>query len=116
MSGRLLFSIAIFLNAALLFWVQPLVGKMILPLAGGGPAVWNTCLFFFQGILLAGYVYAHVNSRALSPRNQALLHLAILAAGLFFLPFAIGAESFSGLERHPVGTILAALTVTVGLP
>src|SRR4029078_5959434 len=102
MSGRLLFSIAIFLNAALLFWVQPLVGKMILPLAGGGPAVWNTCLFFFQGILLAGYVYARLSSRTLSPRAQAFFHLAILAAGLVFLPFAVGVEFFAGLERHPV--------------
>jgi len=56
---RLLYSIAIFVNAALLFWIQPLAAKMILPYVEGVPAVWNTCLFFFQGFLLLGYLYAH---------------------------------------------------------
>src|SRR5689334_23572396 len=60
------FAVAIFLNAALLFSVQPLFTKMVLPLLGGSPAVWNTCLLFFQSLLLAGYLYAHLSSKWLS--------------------------------------------------
>ena len=116
LAGRSIYSITIFLNAALLFWVQPLVGKMILPFAGGAPAVWNTCLFFFQGTLLAGYVYAHFVSRALGSRRHALLHFALVLAGLVFLPVAFGRESFAALERHPAGTISAALAAGVGFP
>jgi hypothetical protein len=69
-----IFGVAIFLSAALLFSVQPLFTKMVLPLLGGSPAVWNTCLLFFQTLLLAGYLYAHLTSRWLSARNQAILH------------------------------------------
>ena len=116
LAGRSIYSITIFLNAALLFWVQPLVGKMILPLAGGAPAVWNTCLFFFQGTLLAGYVYAHFGSRALGPRRHAALHFAIVLAGVVFLPVAFGKESFAALEHHPAATILGALAASVGFP
>ena len=116
LTGRFLYSITIFVNAALLFWVQPLVGKMILPLAGGAPAVWNTCLFFFQGMLLAGYVYAYLVSRSLGPRRHAALHLAIFAAAAAFLPIAFGREWFVALDRHPAATILAALAASVGFP
>ena len=64
----LLFTAAILLNALLLFMVQPMFGKMVLPRVGGTPAVWNTCLLFFQGSLLAGYLYAHLVARRLAPR------------------------------------------------
>src|SRR5688572_25083253 len=86
------FAVAIFLNAALLFSVQPLFTKMVLPLLGGSPAVWNTCLLFFQTLLLAGYLYAHVTSRWLSPRNQAMLHLALLASAVLLLPIHVPAS------------------------
>ncbi|MBM4262922.1 MAG: hypothetical protein FJ145_16015 [Deltaproteobacteria bacterium] len=116
MAGRLIYSTTIFLNAVLLFWVQPLVGKMILPLAGGAPAVWNTCLFFFQGTLLAGYVYAHLGSRTLGSRRHGVLHLALVAAAIFFLPIAFGKEALVALERYPATAILGALATSVGFP
>ena len=73
-----LYAATIFLSAALLFSVQPLFAKMILPQLGGTPAVWNTCMLFFQVLLLAGYAYAHVSTRWLTARRQPLLHLALL--------------------------------------
>ena len=77
------FALALFTSAALLFWVQPLVGKMLLPLLGGAPSVWNTCMVFFQSLLLAGYAYALLISQRLSLRNQAIVHaVLLLAAGL----------------------------------
>jgi hypothetical protein len=111
------FAVAIFLNAALLFSVQPLFTKMVLPLLGGSQAVWNTCLLFFQTLLLAGYVYAHVTSRWLNPRNQAVLHLALLASALLLLPIYVP-ESWA----HPPGSVLpiawllGLLSVSLGLP
>ncbi|HEX8722651.1 MAG TPA: hypothetical protein VF736_18685, partial [Pyrinomonadaceae bacterium] len=66
-----LFAAALFASAFLLFWVQPLAGKMLLPLLGGTPAVWNTCMLFFQAVLLGGYAYALALTRWLSARAQA---------------------------------------------
>lgn len=83
------FSAAIFLNAALLFSVQPLFTKMVLPLLGGSPAVWNTCLLFFQALLLGGYLYAHLSSRWLSAKVQAAVHIALLLVAVFVLPIHI---------------------------
>jgi predicted acyltransferase len=82
----LLFASTILLSAFLLFLVQPIIAKQILPWFGGTSAVWITCLVFFQVVLLAGYTYAHVITRRLAPRTQALLHIALLAASLLFLP------------------------------
>jgi hypothetical protein len=75
------FALAIFTGAFLLFIGQPLVGKYILPWYGGGPGVWTTCLLFFQGVLLAGYAYAHLLTTWLSPRRQALVHGVGLPGG-----------------------------------
>src|ERR1044072_3563342 len=72
------FALALFTSAALLFWVQPLVAKMLLPLLGGAPAVWNTCMVFFQSLLLGGYAYALLISQRLSLRNQAIVHALLL--------------------------------------
>ena len=76
------FALTLFVSASLLFIVQPMVGKMMLPLMGGTPAVWNTCMVFFQAILLAGYAYAHAITTWLGPRKQARLHLAVLVAAV----------------------------------
>ena len=65
------FALALFTSAALLFWVQPLIAKMLLPLLGGAPSVWNTCMVFFQASLLAGYAYALLISQRVSLKNQA---------------------------------------------
>ena len=111
------FSAAIFLNAALLFSVQPLFTKMVLPLLGGSPAVWNTCLLFFQALLLGGYLYAYLSSRWLSAKVQAIVHIALLVATIVVLPIHIPAS-----WAHPPGTalpilwLLGLLTVSLGLP
>src|SRR5713101_2948085 len=83
---RMLYAVALFVSAMLLFLIQPMVAKMILPLLGGTPAVWNTCLVFFQAILLAGYLYAHGLSRWLVPRRQSFWHLGVLAGLFLTLP------------------------------
>src|SRR5438093_11740802 len=80
------FAATIFTGAFLLFLVQPLIAKFILPWFGGSPAVWTTCMLFFQLVLLGGYAYAHLSARLLRPRLQAVLHLALLLAALLFLP------------------------------
>src|SRR4029078_6753768 len=83
------FALALFTSAALLFWVQPLVAKMLLPLLGGAPSVWHTCMLFFQSFLLAGYAYALFVSQRLSLRNQAIVHAVLLLAAGLVLPFAL---------------------------
>ena len=85
----MLFTVAVFVAAALLFVVQPMVGKMVLPRAGGAPQVWNTSLLFYQAVLLAGDLYAHVSVRWLGVRRQALFHVAVLALPLLVLPIAL---------------------------
>ena len=80
------FAVTIFLSAFLLFQVQPLIAKYILPWFGGGAGVWTVCLLFFQTVLLAGYAYAHALTRWLRPRGQILVHLALLAATVISLP------------------------------
>src|SRR3954453_14998759 len=85
----LVFAITLFCSAAMLFIVEPLVGKMMLPLMGGTPAVWNTCMVFFQAILLAGYGYAHAAIKWLGPRGQSRLHLLIIV--LPFVTFVVNA-------------------------
>ena len=111
------FAAAIFLNAALLFSVQPLFTKMVLPLLGGSPAVWNTCLLFFQALLLGGYLYAHLTSRWLSSKTQAILHVSLLIAAILLLPIHVP-ESWRqppGIAL-PIGWLLGLLTVSLGLP
>src|SRR5918997_4281250 len=76
-----LFAVTIFTSAFLLFLVQPLIGKYILPWFGGSPAVWTACLLFFQTALLAGYAYAHAVATWLRPRGQAVAHVLLLAGG-----------------------------------
>jgi hypothetical protein len=74
----LVFTVTLFLSALLLFLVEPLIGKLIVPLLGGAPSVWNTCIFFFQAMLLAGYAYAHYSTAWLGERRQAVAHLGVL--------------------------------------
>lgn len=110
------YAFAIFIGAFLLFQVQPLIGKFILPWFGGGTGVWTTCLLFFQVMLLAGYAYAHGLTRWLRPRGQALTHLALLAAALLFLPIT-PADSWKPKNGgDPTLQILELLTATLGLP
>src|SRR5882672_2497136 len=85
----ILFTATIFLGALLLFWVQPMAGRMLLPLLGGVPAVWNTAMVFYQTALLAGYAYAHFATKRFSLRLQTGLHIAVLLLPLLVLPMAI---------------------------
>ena len=86
LSSLLIFAPAVFLGAFLLFQVQPLIGKYILPWFGGSPEVWTTCMLFFQVFLLVGYAYAHFIARYLKPRTQAVVHVVFIIAALAVLP------------------------------
>src|ERR1051325_2110383 len=88
-----LFAIASFLNAALLFLIEPMVAKMILPLLGGTPNVWNTSLFCFQAMLVCGYAYAHFASRWIGIRRHAMVHLGLVSLGALALPVAINSSA-----------------------
>ncbi len=112
----LAYACTIFLSAFLLFAVQPMIGKMILPWFGGSAAVWSTCLLFFQAALLAGYLYAHWSTRSLKPRYQAILHVALMAASLALLPILPSPFWKPQHAGDPSGRILLLLTVTIGLP
>ena len=106
----------IFLSSFLLFMVQPLIARLILPWFGGTAAVWTTCMLFFQTVLLAGYAYAHATNARLAPRTQALVHTILLLVALALLPIA-PREYWKPLgEEEPVSYILLLLVATVGLP
>ncbi|MFA5190320.1 MAG: fused MFS/spermidine synthase [Verrucomicrobiia bacterium] len=113
-----LFSATLFFSATLLFLVEPMVGKMILPLLGGTPAVWNTCLVFYQTVLLLGYSYAHFSTQWLGLRRQSLLHLVLMALPLFVLPIRISDGAVASLPSagNPIPWLLQLLGSTVGLP
>jgi hypothetical protein len=110
-------AITIFLGALLVFAVQPLLGKVLLPWFGGSATVWTTCLMFFQVGLLGGYAYAHGISRWLAPRWQAGLHVGLLAVSLALLPVLPRAEVWKpAAGAWPTGWILLLLAANVGLP
>src|SRR4051794_1697930 len=111
----LFYSLTIFLSAFLLFEVQPVIAKIILPWFGGSSAVWSTYMLFFQIVLLLGYLYAHLLNK-LPPRRQAITHISLLAAGLATLPILPNANWRVHGLGSPSWTILALLGVTVGLP
>ncbi len=113
---QILFTFALFLSASLIFWVQPMFGKMLLPLLGGTPAVWNTCLVFFQGALLLGYLYAHGQGTWLGIRTQMVVHLALLAGYLFIMPIGVPGNWYPPTDSNPVPWLLLVLSVSVGLP
>jgi hypothetical protein len=111
----LLYGCTIFLSAFLLFLIQPIFAKIILPWFGGSAAVWTTCLVFFQVVLLFGYVYAHLLTR-LRPRQQAAIHVVLLGAALLLLPVIPGPSWIRAGVVHPPLRILSLLTVVLGLP
>jgi SAM-dependent methyltransferase len=113
---RLLFAATIFLGAFLLFLIEPLIAKLILPWFGGSAAVWATCLVFFQTALLLGYLYADATIRRLSPRRQSVLHLGLLLVSLLWLPIAPQVFWRSHVAVDPAWRILGLLSFSIGLP
>jgi len=117
LSTRSLYGFAIFLSAFLLFLVEPMSAKQLLPALGGSSAVWLTCLVFFQLTLLLGYLYAHWLTRHAFDRRRQLLYLALLAAAIVLLiTQRLIRPDLSRGSSHPVTTIFLDLTLTIGLP
>ena len=110
-----LFAVTLGLGALLLFWVQPMFSKMVLPLLGGSPAVWNIAMVFFQAALLAGYLYAHLGHRYLQPKRQAMIHLLLMALAFAALPVAIAAGARPP-SSHQAAWLLGLMALSVGLP
>jgi hypothetical protein len=110
-----LFTATVLLGASLLFLVQPMVGKRLLPQLGAAPAVWNTCLVFFQAVLLAGYAYAHGAAAWLSARRRLVLHAALVLVPLLVLPVAGVVPAPPG-QANPTAWLLQELARSVGLP
>ena len=110
------YGLTIFLSAFLLFQVQPMIGKMILPWFGGSASVWTTCMLFFQMTLLLGYLYSHWVVRFLSPRRQSLIHIALLLVSLALLPISPSEAWKPTGAENPTLRILGLLLVSIGLP
>jgi hypothetical protein len=111
-----LFAVALFVSAFLLFVLQPMIGKMLLPKLGGTPAVWNTCMVFFQALLLAGYCYAHLATTKLKPQRQILLQLFFLLLPLSTIPIVVSHANVPPSDGNPVLWLLGSLALSVGLP
>ena len=111
-----LFFLASFLGAFLLFFLEPLFAKMMLPLLGGSPAVWNTAMVFYQAMLLLSYAYVHGMSARVGFRWRTVLHLAIMVVAMVFLPPALSAGWAPPAEGSPVVPILVMMTAAIGLP
>lgn len=109
------YAATIFLSSALLFWLEPLFGKMVLPLMGGAPPVWNACILFYQVALLVGYAWAHAGRR-LGDRRHLLIHLGLSIAALLVLPFSVPRALMPPSVDHPLAWTLGALALGVGLP
>jgi len=125
-SAPLLFALTMFVSATLLFLVQPMIGKMVTPLLGGTPAVWNTCMVFYQALLLGGYFYAH-RATTLPPKKQTTLHLFVMFAALGFLllaavfsinssPMPIVKSLSPQGDDYPFFGVIVLLSVAIGLP
>ncbi len=110
------FALTMAWSALLLFQIQPMLGKVLLPLLGGAPAVWITCLFFFQSALLCGYLYAHLLVRFVSLRRQWLIHLFLLLLACLVLPVTAHSSSLTREIDRPTLKILHVLTRSVGMP
>jgi hypothetical protein len=111
-----LYAATIFLSAFLLFLVQPVMAKQILPWFGGSATVWTTCLVFFQSALLAGYAYADWTVRKLAARRAVMLHVALLGVSLAVLPIVPGERWKPIGDENPSWLILGMLALTIGLP
>jgi hypothetical protein len=110
-----LFSTTLFVSAFLMFLVQPMIARMVLPLLGGAPAVWNTCLVFFQALLLCGYGYAHGATAWLDARRHTIVHAVVLLMPLLVLPIGLK-QATPPPTQNPIGWLLLVLLMSIGLP
>ena len=110
------FALAVLLASTLMFVVEPMFARMILPRLGGSPAVWNTCLVFFQTSLLLGYLYAHLLAKSMTIRRQAIVHAALVVLAATLLPVGVVRDSLPPVDRSPIPWLLVALTHGVGAP
>jgi len=110
------YAVTIFLSAFLLFQIQPLISRYILPWFGGTPSVWTTCMLFFQVALFGGYAYAHLTTQRLAPRTQAVTHIVLMIAALLLLPITPSADWKPTGDEQPIVRIIALLSISVGLP
>ncbi|MGZ8184888.1 MAG: fused MFS/spermidine synthase [Methylobacter sp.] len=111
-----LFAITLFISAALMFVLQPMFGKILLPLLGGSPAVWNTCMVFYQSILFLGYLYAHTISTRLSQHRQIQVHAAVIFISLLALPLALPENTAPPTDSNPTFWLLWTLFLAIGMP
>jgi hypothetical protein len=110
-----LFGLTLFASAFLMFSLEPIVGRLFLPKLGGAPVVWNTCLVFFQGTLLAGYAFAHGVHRLLGSARHALTFGLLVIGAAFWIPFAVPVPP-EWADGHPIAWLLLALVTSVGMP
>jgi len=111
-----LFATTLLLGAGLIFTVEPMFAKMVLPRAGGSPAVWNTCVVFFQAAMLAGYAYAHLATRWLPRRQQIALHVTLVLLAMAALPVAVPRDWTPPVDSTPIPWLLLTLTAGLGAP
>lgn len=111
-----LFSATLFLSAALLFSVQPMFTKLVLPILGGSPSVWSVAMVFFQALLLAGYTYAHLLDRIFTPSKALLVHFGLMTCTLLTLPIVIPSDWGKPPEQGEAFWLLGLFMVAVGLP
>ncbi len=111
---RILYTLTVFLSSALLFLIQPMVGKIILPAFGGSAAVWTATMVFFQAALLGGYAYAHFSTAKLGAKRQAMIHVPLMVLALLTLPFATHIAGGATTGQTSLVGVLAALAVMVG--
>src|SRR5688572_17539965 len=112
----LVYAATVALSAFLLFVVQPLFTRMVLPHLGGTAAVWNVCVMWFQGALLGGYFYAHILSRIQRVRTQFFVHLVVLTLSSLALPIRMASHWTAPDEGTPIPWLVALLTVSIGAP
>lgn len=115
-SPVILFAGTLFISAMLMFVLQPMFGKLLLPLLGGTPAVWNTCMVFYQTILFGGYLYAHWLTSHAGQQRQIQMHTALLIFSLFALPVALPADANPPTEGNPSFWLIWTLFLAIGLP
>ena len=111
-----LYSATLFVSAALLFLVQPMFARLVLPLLGGSPSVWNTAMVFYQAVLLAGYAYAHLCTARLGVVRHANWHVLLVLVPLALLPIAIPPGWTPPAYGNPEPWLLALMVVAVGAP